>query len=220
MGLIKGDQLRLIGKLFGFAPDPLAGLSDLDDNHVSLVVNANDLIRRGLTEANVGGWFFGILENVHSGADTEQSSIRPYFAGADANPPFPGLVPLGWDLWVAGVCGNRNSGAGGLTDAIMHIDPTNDDQMGFGRDDAGTPVAPTSPSIPLAHFNGLAEAVGGITQDPMINTVSGVIYQPTLMRLPRECSLIFSTTSAAAAEFQAQFLMGLFPEGLGQDIAS
>jgi len=40
------------------------------------------------------------------------------------------------------------------------------------------------------------------------------------IRIPRGATLAFHSTSAAAAEFQMAFLLGLFPAALGQDVVA
>lgn len=216
MSLIPGNQLRLISKLMGLSQQAIAGISDLDDKNISQVLTTNELVRRGLTEANLGGWYQGLLENVHSVADGETSSIDPYAPGASFVAPYPALVPEGWDVWLLGVGGVRSSGAGGLTGALMQIDPLRT-QVGWAQDDAGAPVTAVSPAWTIARFDSVSAEIGGVQADPML-TEAGDCFVHVGVRLPRGITIVFHSEAAAAAEFQAQFLMGLFPEALGQDI--
>jgi len=216
MAIIKNAILSPIQRLIGMAPSPSPTV--LDDDSVSLTMPiVPHIARRSLVGKPNGGWFEGVLENVHSGADDEQSSINPYAAGLDAVPPYPMAINDNFDIWLIAVMGRRSSGAGGLTGAIMTIDPPTHSQ-GWGRDDVGAPVV-GSPPMRVAFFDGVEETVAGITPSPMI-TEQGLLLQPINLRIPHDALLTFHSTSAAAAEFQAIFLVGLFPAGLGQDIAT
>ncbi len=217
MAEIKTGILGPIQQLIG---SPALGGVVLDDDSVTQTLPVvPDIARRGAAQGSTGGWFLGILENVHSAGDNEDSNINPYEAGLNAaGSAWPPTVPPGFDVWVLGVSGHRSVGTGGLTMAMMGYNAANNGPaFGWGKDDAGAAVAPVTPTIFLARFDALEEGAAGLVQDPMI-TEQGLTFQPIRMRLPRAGTLSFFTTSAAAAEFQAMFLMGLFPAALGQDI--
>jgi len=214
MSVIKNPILLPLQSIIGITPTPKPVV--VDDENVSLVLPIGDIIRRARANGPTGGWFEGVLENVHSGADDESSSIDPYNAGADAVPPYPRTVDPAFDIWLLGVSGQEQAAGNGLTMAIMGVNPPNHSQ-GWGRDDAGDPVV-ASPTIRIARFDGLDTATG-ITGPPMI-TEQGLVYQPVNMRLPRGCTITFESTSAGISVFRAIFLMGLFPAGLGQDVVA
>jgi len=111
MGLIKNAILAPIQQLVG-APAATTP-TVLDDANVSLVLGILEIARRALAVGATGGWFQGVLENVHSAGDSESSSIDPYNAGADAVAPYPAIIGLDLDLWILGISGRRSSGAGG-----------------------------------------------------------------------------------------------------------
>ena len=215
MTIIKNAVLLPIQRLIGKASIPIPVV--LDDASISLVLPiVPDIARRSLSSLPTGGWFQGILENVHSAADDEFSSIDPYAAGVDAVAPYPASISDDFDVWLAGVGGARSSGAGGLTGALLGINPVNH-QQGWGRDDAGAPVT-GSPMFRIAFFDGL-ETAAVSSQDPF-KTPQGEVWVPVGLRIARGATLTFQSTSAAAAEFQAIFLIGLFPAGLGQDVVA
>jgi len=215
MSLVTNSLLRIVQKMIGGSGS--TGPTVLDDGHITQVMNVvPEIARRGLSVGNIGGWFVGVLRNIHSGADAEQSSILPYAPGAFNTGAYPSPVPAGFDIWLLGVCGIRSTGVGDLTGAHMGINPPTSSQ-GFGVNDLGVAVV-TTPIMTVARFDVLDEAVtisGGV----MI-TEQGLTYQPVNIRLARGNTLVFNSESAGAAEFDALFLMGLFPEGLGQDVAS
>jgi len=214
---IDSDALLTINRVLGIA-GPGSASTELEDGTLVQVMNMNDIVRRSRAIGPFGGWYQGLLENVHSAGDTESSFIDPYEPGASANAPYPASVPLGWDVWIVGVGGVRSSGAGALADAIMQINPIAR-QTGWGQDNAGAPVT-GSPSFSLAHFDDVVASVGSIVADPMKNGTNGLTYYQPNVRVPRGAAIEFHSTSGAAAEFQAQFLMGIFPQGLGQDVSS
>jgi len=216
MSQITGDQLALVQKVFELAGSQMAGVTDLDDGHVQQIVQINELVRRSTINSVPCGWWQGVLENVHSGADTESSFIDPYVPGADANAPFPALIPDGFDIWLCGVSGARSSGAGGLTSGVCSINPAQSTQA-WGRDDSGAPLGAIGPRMVVAIFDNIVAT--SLSQDPMEDQ-QGRTFVPVGVRLPRGTTLAFNSTSAAAAEFQVHFLLAVHPSGMGQDVVT
>jgi len=216
MSVVKNPILTTLQKLIGISPIP--GPTVLDDDSISLVLPVlPEVARRSLSGIETG-WFSGVMENVHSGADSEASNIDPYAVGALAIAPYPSVIGDEFDLWLIGVCGRRSSGAGGLSGAVFSMNPPATTQ-GWGVDDTGAALV-TSPTVTVGFFDGVEEVVQAFTSDPMINSLTLQTFIPVGLRVPRGALLGFETEAAAAAEFQGQFVMGLFPAGLGQDVAS
>lgn len=220
MAQIDGPALAPIVRILGLSQSAISGLTDIDVDNLTQVLNVvPEIVRRGGTDfTSSGGWYQGILENVHSIADGETSFIDPYAPAGSAVAPYPSIVPEGFDLWLLGVGGVRNSGAGGLTGALMQVDPLRT-MVGWAQDDAGALVTAVSPSFTVARFDSISVEIGGVQADPML-TEDGQCFVAVNMRLPRGVDLVFHSEAAAAAEFQAQFLMGIFPEALGQDVVA
>jgi len=215
MAIIKNAILSPLGRLIGIAPAPQTTV--LDDDSVSLVLPiVPDIARRSLGGAT-GGWFQGLLENVHSGADDEVSQIDPYIPGASAVAPYPGNVNADFDVWLLGVNGRRSSGSGDLTGGVVSLNPGAHLQ-GWGEDDVGDPVV-SAPSMRLAFFDGVETQAAGIGSPPLKNP-QGLLHINLNLRIPRGGTLSFHSTSAAAAEFQMFFILGLFPAALGQDVVT
>jgi len=214
--IITGDQLALVNKVFEIPTSQMAGATNIDDGDVSQVVEVNEFVRRSTVLGISCGWWQGVLENVHTAGDTENSFIDVYAPGADANAPFPGAVPEGIDIWLCGVSGARSSGAGGLTSGVASINPAASTQA-WGRDDAGAPLGAIGPRMVVAVFDNIVAT--SLSQDPM-ETQQGLTYVPVGIRLPRGSSLDFRSTAAAAAEFQMHFLLAVHPEGMGQDVVT
>lgn len=215
MAVVKNPIISTLGNMIGLSPTPSPLI--LDETNLSLVLPVVPDVARRSGAGIEAGWFVGLLENVHSAADSESSFIDPYNPGANSIAPYPEIVPIGYDVWLIGVSGTRSAGSGGLTGAIFVLNP-GDTSQGWGQDDAGAAVVGT-PSIRLALFDSISELVQAVATDPMI-TEQGATYVPIGIRIPRNSLLGFETEAAAAAEFQGQFLLGLFPAGLGQDVGT
>jgi len=218
--IIKNSVLKGLQALLGYAPSSTP--TNIDDSAISLTLPLVPEISRRSYNLFQSGWFFALMENVHSGADGETSALDPY--QADAGPTldaslngFPGAVPQGWDIWLLGVSGIRSSGAGGLTGATCEINPIAS-QQGIGLDDVGT-VVTGSPPIHVAFFDEINADVAD-TSSMMRNSTNLQTYVKVGLRIPRGAIIEFTSEAAAAAEFRMMLTMGIFPEALGQDVAS
>jgi len=219
MAQVTGSQLQLIAKILDLPQEQLSGITDMDMGSISLVFNvAPEILRRGVQLGPQGGWFMGILENVHSGADGERSEIDPYAAGADAVAPFPTTVPEDIDLWLLGVSLVQSVGTGTLLTAAQILFNPAPFTQGFGRDDGGLPIIAVR-AFTVARFTSVVNDVTDLGAEAGI-TDQGLTYQPVNMRIPRGSTISFSSESSAAAEFQAILVMGMFPASLGQDVVT
>jgi len=212
---IESDALDRVYRVLGLSGGALPKSTLLDDGNVSQILSVNELVRRSRTSAATSGWFFAIFQNVHSGAGALTSSIDPYAVGAaNAIAPFPANVPRGFDLWILRASLRRTSGSGGLDGAVFSYNGGTS-QQAFGVDVAGDPVASQDP-IPFALFTTLdssTSSIVGVSGD-------GSVSVKVDLRLPQGISNVtLRTDAAAAATFRGYLTLGLFPEGLGQDVA-
>ena len=214
---IESDALDRVYRTLGLSGG--AGIEGtlLDDGNVSQVLVLNEIIRRSRTSAASTGWFQCVFSNIHPGADSQQSAINPYAAGAAARAPYPVAVPRGFDFWVLGASLRRTAGAGDLTGALLRLSP-GAGQSGWGIDSTGAAVVSDLGS-PTAFWDTLNTDVGSIAFGQ--NSVSGDVWVQLGLRIPPGAEdITFDSESVAAATFQCFLTCGLFPEGLGQDIAS
>jgi len=217
MPIIKSGLLLRISQLIG--GPPVGGPTVLDDDSVSLTMPVlPEIARRSLIQGPLTGWYTSVMENVHSAADGELSSINPYEPGAAAVAPYPESVPDDFDVWLLKAFAQRSSGSGALTMGYLDMNPVTH-QQGWGIDDAGAPVI-DEPPVVLARWDSVEAVVtvAGATEPAM--TEAGDTMVDVNIRIARGALLRFSTESAAAAEFQCLLLMGLFPSGLGQDVVT
>lgn len=212
-GLIKGLQ-----ELLGISAGGVAGPVDVDLANVSQTLPiVPELARRGLAPGTIGGWGFGLLENVHAGADGEASFIDPYRAAGSAIQGYPRRVQQGFDVWLLGAAAIRSSGGGDITEALLQLNPVASQQM-WGKDDAGAAVV-GDPTMGLIRWDDLSTAIS-VGTDYLV-TEDGQPYVKLGIRIPRSgCTISFRTEAAAAAEFQCICLMGLFPAAMGQDVVT
>jgi len=216
MPIIKNAILLPIQRLIGIAPAPTETV--VDTSSVSLTMPIlPDMARRSLSSQPTGGFFIGVLENVHSAADDENSTIDPYNPGPDVFAPYPALVDPGFDVWILKVGGERIAGAGTLDVGLLSL-VNLIHTLGWGRDDAQDPV-PLVPNVTLARFDAIDEVVGAAIE-PFI-TEQGETAVDVSMRIPRGSRLRFhSTAGTASATFNMWFIVGLFPGGMGQDVVA
>jgi len=219
MALIKNALLLPIQHLVGQTPTPTPAVVDDDSVSLTLPIVPN-IARRSLASQPTGGWFQGILENNHVSDDAIISTVNVYNVGDDAVAPYPATVPNEFDVWWIGCSAVHASGSGGLAEALIGLNPANFSQ-GWGRDQAGVLVT-ASPRMHIGRWDSIDTGGGTGVRDAPLLTEAGETWIPVGMRLPRGTNLSFETlsTGAAAVEFRALFIMGLFPSAMGQDIVT
>lgn len=209
---IDSDALAVVTKSLGLTGRG-SQLTEFLDGQLDQTFDVLPAIRRGRTLASTEGIFTAILRNIHSAANSVTTTVRPYnIDSVDAIAPWPAPVPEQFDIWLLEATVSREAGAGDMVGGLLDIQL---DSQGFGRDSAGAAVV-GSAAIPLAFWDALATE-GAVTMG-ILAGARGPIKRIGI-RLPRinDPALTFRTTSDAAAEFQADLILGLFPVSLGQD---
>ncbi len=214
MGLIGTRLLQGVQRLVGAAST--SGITVLEDDSVVQVLPVlPDIGRRSLAGVETG-WFTATLSNVHSAADDENNTINPYVVDRALIPTtssYPTPVPSEFDLWLCGVT-LVATGDGALAGSHLAIDPVNQ-QQGWGRADDGTFVAGAG-AIPIVRW----DSINSATVLDVGVMGNGDTYWKGALRIPRRANLNFRSTSGAANTFNCIMVLGLFPAGLGQDIAA
>ena len=216
MAIIRTKILAPLQRLIGRSGTPKPTI--LDDDSVSLTMPlVPHLARRGQAFGTGEGWWVGVLRNIHTAADSEHVGINPYEPGPTAAiPPFPAVLPLDFDLWVLGIAGRRFSGVGGMTMCICSINRVPGHQA-WGVDDLGAQVSDTR-ILTVARFDAI-DTTTGLGDDPMM-TEQGLVYQPVNMRIPRGAILEMDTVSGGTCHLDTNWVLGVFPAGLGQDVVT
>ncbi len=213
MRRVNSEALVLVQRALGISGVSI-GETEFMDDQLDQTVDVSRLIRRGRTQAGTGGLYYGLLENVHTDAETVESIIAPYLTPTGSNPPYPSPMLSSFDIWVLGAHVSRVSGTGTLSAALFII-PTSTVQ-GWGIDDGGTAVGAAVPSTPLALWDAVQTNTRtyGIKED-------GQPFQRIGLRLIRGArnatQLRFSSTSSLTSTYRCHILLGVFPIGLEQD---
>jgi len=205
------DSQALVGlnRILGLAG---AGSSEtfLEDGLLQQTYDVGDVVRRSRTEAGSAGWFYGVWQNAHSGSGGVQSSIDPYaLSAAEALNSWPAPVEAGFDVWLMYASMWRSAGSGALNAGVIQLAP--DANMQCMSAGAGL----ETPQIPVAFWDsidGVSDYAWGLTEQGLMNIDIN-------KRLRRGTNITFRTNAAAAATYQMTAVLGLFPAGMGQDIA-
>jgi len=215
---LNSDALTLMRRMLDIAGTG-SSVTELDDGNLTQVVNVNDIVRRSRTQGISSGWYICMLRNVHSGADDESSEIDPYAPGDSAagQSAYPSIVQAGFDVWICGAWVSRSSGAGELTAGELDLDTNASAQFqGWAQDDSGAAVS-SGTGVELTQWELLHAPASGVNVMG-IEVGTGLTRSRIVQRVRRGLFLRFNSTSAAAATFDCNMLIGLFPSGLGQDI--
>ncbi len=210
---IDSDALELVNLALGLTGAG-APVTELQDGVVDQVIDVTPVARRSRTLRPNDGIFVGIMRNVHSGAGSLLGTSNPYEMGAAlVISPYPSPVPKQFDLWLLGASVNFASGTGTFTGAltITYRSP----QQGWGETNGGAFVI-ASVEVPVAHWDTVvtegAIVFAGLSGDRGPHAHIGI-------RLPRhpDTAIRFRSTASAAATFDCQVVLGMFPASLGQD---
>lgn len=211
---VDSQALQLVSRALRLST-PGAQRTDFTDEQLIQVLDVSALVRRGLALAETAGVFDAVLSNVHAAAGTLTSTVNPYQAGAAAIAPFPAAVPDDMEAWLLGASCEQIGGSGTFKGAL-YLNP-DDSSQGFGINDSGVPVV-RSNAKPLAFWDSM------VTASQTIGLEGGQrAFQKIGLRLPRMrqagSGLIWASVASAATTFDCQLWIGLFPIGMGQDIA-
>ncbi len=213
---IDSDALILVNRMLGLAGGGQVVPTLLDDGTLSMTLDVIQASRRARALGVTEGWFVGYLDNVHAGAGVLSAQIFPYApTTANAVNAYPADVPRGFDVWITSVSCRRVLGTGTLDGAVLEMDPTGRHQ-GWGIDDGGTAVVADTP-LEIARWTALDTA----TTIPLGIAGDGSANVRTLFRFPRGVALRFmSDVAGASATIRCAVSLALFPEAVGQDVAS
>ena len=218
MALIKGSALAAVAKLFQFGQQATRGATDLDVDNVTQVLSINEIVRRSEAGGAVAtGLFIGVLEcDNGAGATNIEATIDPYNPGAAAGPGYPVSIDERFDVWILEVTGRRSAGTpANFTESLFGIDDPAT-HLAFGIDDAGSVITPL-PVRSLVRFTDIEELTN--TNNVLVDEVGQCRFNVT-QRIRRGSILSYGCIASNAVTTRVQILMGLFPAGLGQDVAS
>jgi len=210
---IDSDALSQVQRQLGISGVG-SGVAVLEDDELRQVLDVGPAIRRGRADVANGGWFWGVLHNVHLGAGQLSSFINPYEAAGFELTSFPAQVDVSrFDIWIAAVSMRVVSGLNSVVDAAFFIGgPLR--SLAFGKDDMGAAVSPAGGGFMIVPFD---------TKVTSSSTIAYVLpevrnFQNLNIRMPRGSNLVFDSNSVGVSTYELSILMGLFPIGLGNDV--
>jgi len=212
--LVHGQALVPVNDILG-TTGAGAGNTFLNDGVLDQVLAVNDIVRRGRTQGSTEGQYLGLLRNNHTDAEAVSSTVNPYTVSVGRVPPYPSLPANSmekFDIYLLDAIMRRESGSGTI-EATLFINDL-DVFMGWGVDDAGLAVTQIRSRI-LAAWDTItvfsSDAVGLQGNEMPVARIG--------QRLTRGSSLIFLTESSATSVYDCIMTLGIFPVGLGQDVA-
>jgi len=216
MATIKGEQLTLVQRLYRLATAQLAGVTELDADNVSQTLPiVPEILRRSSTPLKSQGIGLAIFLNEHAAAGQLETLINPYTTANVAN-GYPSPVDdARLDIWLIGAIVKRMAGAGTLDAAILQMNYSSGQNF-FGEADDGT-ATNIGADVPVARW----DVIDTETTLDVALTEQGEPYVSINTRIARGTNLqFFSDVAGAAADIQCAAIIGLFPQGMGQDIAT
>lgn len=211
MKKIDSDALGVLQKALGLTGTG-APLTELLDADVYQTLDISAIVRRGRTQAGVEGFYYGLIQNVHTDAETITTLVNPYNFGTGVRAPFPDPIPPQFDLWLISAGVRIVTGGGTFTGALQYRIPQV--HQAFGIDDSGVAVVNTM-FFPLAYWDSL------VTQPNTFALMQdGTALVNIGQRIPPGTEVRFSSTSSLTSTWDCGLIFGLFPVSLGQDIVT
>lgn len=201
---VKGQLLQTVARALRL---PLAGGAEtyFDDDNLQQVLDIGPLIRRGGSLGVTGGmWNAGIV-NTHGAANTQSNSVDPYAVSSPTG-SYPSPVPTGYDIWLIGGQVFTSTAGANMGSGWLGLD--------FPAGSVAFGIA--SGQLIVAAFDGTT-SLGGVAFGTLALPIGPDGASTAAVRIPRGVSLRFDSTSTGAATTTARFILGLFPEGMGQD---
>jgi len=227
---MNSQALVLLDRILGLSGPGGEQYTTLDDGNVQQVLEISEVARRSLTPAGSSGLFTIIARNTSTVVSALHSQdIDPYNLAAeltltaDTN-GWPVPVGRGFDVWLIGASMWSGYAANIDFGQLNMLMPESATAIYQHQTDNATPVQATDTSThqlvvwdtPLDE-----DVMPGATDMRTWATENGTIYVPFNMRLVRGVKLNWITYfNAVTATAYVNLIMGIFPEGLGQDIAT
>ena len=213
--------LSYVNRVLGISGGAGAAV-EVDDANLQQVFDVGPLIRRGRVPAS--GLFSTGINNTHSAgaASFASGTISPYAAAGSL---WPAGVPLDFDVWLVAIEAQLGAVAGNFTAARLQVNFPGGQGLNIAA--PVTQVSATSAviaassniSITVAEYN--AEVSLGANLGVILTSPAEAIRCPLPLRLPRDCTIQWSSQSAAAgaSQYRMSMVLGLAAAGLGQDYA-
>lgn len=218
MKSIDSEALSLLNRSLGLAGSG-SQRTELEDGHVTQVLDIIPVARRGLTPPGTGGIFTALYSFSHgAGVTSESVTVDPYnIAAATAPNQWPTPVPQGMDVWLLGMAGNIFSGtAGNFTSAGSYLHGLWD-EVAWSVDETGAYQGPgvVAPVYTLAYWDTQTNFDAAFSV--LFNSTNLQSFYQLGRRIRRGETVQLISLAANAVGVQFNLMLGLFPEGFGQD---
>ena len=228
---MNSQALALMDRILGLSGSSAGEqYTTLDDGNVQQVIDISAIARRSLTPAGSLGLYSIRLRNFHSSSALKiDNPCDPYnFANEltisyDTN-AWPVPVPRGFDVWLIGASAWSDSTS---KLAMMQLNLTlPSGSMAINQTSTDNSLAQVGNDIAVQQLvrwsTVLGYDVGKVVSDMFTwLDAAGNSYQSFNTRLVQGTTLNFiSIASSTTVKATCELLVGIFPEGLGQDIAT
>ena len=229
---MNSQALVLLDQMLGLSGPGGEQYTTLDDGNVQQVIEISEIARRSLTPAGTAGIYSAICKNRAEGAaGLNDNVVDPYdladsFTVDQDTNAWPTPVPRGFDVWLidASVWTETNPSRVDWMELDLTV-PSNHQAFFVTRDSMGTPDQGTND---LTH-QGLVRWDTALDDDTVTGaatvirwaTENGTINASINKRIRRGTTINFkSHTNAQYVDCYVGLTLGLFPEGLGQDVVT
>lgn len=185
-----------------------------DDENLQQAISVNELVRRARAGFGAGIWQASIISD-HVAAGTVTDDLDPYNA-ADMAGAYRALVDQGHDVWALTSRLSIDVSTDFLA-AVLQIKPRTN-EMGVRNTIAATG---TSAPIILGSWDSVLATFSATTATVSSSADPRLIQPVHIRRISRGQVLSLASESGGVAAFEAhcRVALGVFPAGLGQDVA-
>ena len=228
---MNSEALVLLDRILGLSGPGGEQYTTLDDGNVQQVIEISDIARRSLTPAGTAGIFNVVIQNNDtSGTLINQTmdlyDLRNTMTLTASTHAYPVPVPRGFDVWL--IQASAWTGWDLTKIDLLQLNlasPSSHNAITANQTLNGAPIqsGPALGRQPLVRWDG-GEAIGtitGATDVYPLYTLEGLVSKRLNLRIRRGTELmVASVCSASQVEMNVEIIVGVFPEGLGQDIAT
>jgi len=213
---VSGSALLGLSAAYGLQGEAPGQITELDDEHVSQVLDVGVIARRSRVPFR-GGIFWARLANTHAVAGELQSILNPYEPDpAQSGFPFEVVDSTQWDIWYIGTTSFASAGDGALvTWGMLTLDAPAAMQA-MSQTATGGTITPADVEVGLVGWRNYDTF--DLTPGDYPSTVNAPYRNADHpWRMDPLEQLSFRSQVTAACTVQAAIRFAIFPISLGQD---
>jgi hypothetical protein len=228
---MNSQALVLLDRILGLSGPGGEQYTTLDDGNVQQVLDIAAIARRSLTQAGSAGIYQLTMHATHDAGSLSNMFLDPYNFGASVTltsrtNSFPTPVPRGFDVWLIGASFSTDTNGTRLDWGQLSLQsPSSHMALNIAQTNMGGETQETNDLAwtHLARWDTIHtdDMITGVVGRQLWETTNGRAYVPFNMRLRRGQQLVaMNNSSSGEVQSYLTCTLGLFPEGLGQDIAT